>query len=70
MVRVYDTEEDIVGERVFTILTHHNKTHKILVRFGTKQQIYSLLTTYKNSVVEYKEEYERFMSKLSFFKLN
>ena len=69
MVRVYDTEEDIVGERVFTVITYHLKNRKILVRFGTKQQIYSLLTQYKNSVVENKEAYERYMTTLSYFKI-
>lgn len=65
MVRVYDTETDIVGEKVFMVTTHHNKTNKILVRFGTRQQLYSLLKPYQYSTTENKSDYEWFMNRLS-----
>lgn len=70
MVRVYEYHEEICGEKLFMVSSYHKKNGKDNIRFGTKQQLYSLLTQYQFSVVGYKCEYEKFMEKLSFFKLN
>ena len=69
MVRVYDTEQEFIGERLFVVQSHHLKNGKIVIRFGTKQQLYNLLNQYQYSVVEYKNEYEIYMNHLSTLKL-
>jgi biopolymer transport protein ExbD len=66
---IFVNEEEICGETLFVIQTHHKKTGKVLIRFGTTQQLYSMLNTYQYSVVKNKEQYELYMEHLSFFKL-
>lgn len=70
MVRVYEYHEEICGERLFMVSSYHKKNGKNNIRFATRQQLYSLLTQYRYSVIRYKLEYEQFMDKLSFFKLD
>ena len=69
VVRVFVNEEEICGETLFVVQTHHKKTNKVLIRFGTTQQLYSMLNSYQYSVVKNKEQYELYMNHLSFFKL-
>lgn len=49
LVNVYHTEHTIIDVPVYCITTHHIKNDKFLVRFGTKQQINSILRTYRNA---------------------
>ena len=52
LVNVYHTEHTIIDVPVYCITTHHVKSDKFLVRFGTKNQINSILKTYKNMDTE------------------
>lgn len=69
-VMVYENNSEIFGEKLYIIHTHHRKTEKDNIRFGTRQQLFSILNAYKFSITNYKEEYEMFMDKLSYFKLD
>lgn len=61
-VAVYDTGTKILNETVYAINTVNSK-HEILVRFGNKTQMLSMLIGYRHSVMpdSQGEDYERFM---------
>ena len=58
-VEVWNTDVTLMDETVMIIVTHHRENRKTLVRFGTKKQMYSILGTYRNSVIAGREDYER-----------
>ena len=61
-VAVYDTETKILNENVYAINTVNNNG-EILVRFGNKTQMLSILVGYKHSVMPNSQydDYQRFM---------
>ena len=69
-VIVCDTGTYVLGERLYTIESYHRKTKKSNIRFGTAQQLYSLLIPYQYSVIVNKDGYEQLMTDLSIRKLS
>ena len=67
---VCDTGTSVLGERLYTIESYHRKTKKSNVRFGTDQQLYSLLMPYQYSVIKNIDGYEQLLSELSIRKLS
>lgn len=45
-VFIYDTSQTCFNERIYCITSRNKSTDKILVRFGTKKQIDSIVSTY------------------------
>lgn len=64
-VIVCDTGTYVLGERLYTIESYHRKNKKSNVRFGTAQQLYSLLIPYQFSVLTNKNSYESLLNDLS-----
>ena len=61
-MEVFDTEQTIMGEKVFAIATVRRNNGETNIRFGNKVQTYAILKTYKYSVKRfYKEAYELFL---------
>lgn len=61
-VLVFDTETEILGEKVYAIDTVNNKGES-LIRFGNETQMLSILVGYKYSVMPDEQfgDYEAFM---------
>ena len=66
MVRVYDTGEEVCGQRLFVISSYHKNNKHDNIRFGTKEQLKNLLGQYQFSVIGYKNNYENFMKSLGY----
>ena len=65
MVRVYDAQEELVGERLYMVQSHHIANGEILIRFGTRKQLLSMLKAYKfSSFRQNKKTYEMYLEAL------
>lgn len=47
LVKVYDTNYEVDFCSIYMVKSHHLKNGKVLIRFGTKAQVQSILNTYK-----------------------
>lgn len=66
VVRIYDSGQEIVGERLYVVSSYHRKNEKQNIRFATRKQLYSLLVPYRFSILGYRVLYDRFLEELKY----
>ena len=67
-VRVYDTNEEYCRERLYVVSSHHKNNGKDNIRFATFRQLGNMIGQYRNNVIGYKCDYERYMAKFDTYK--
>ena len=65
MLRVFDTEQEILGIRIYTIITKRHSNGKVTHRFGTWEQVKIMLRPYKVAVKD-KETLDKLLNETRF----
>lgn len=62
ILRVFDTETEIIGIKVYCLVSVRKDNHKTNYRFGTMEQMVQMLKTYRSVEFGYREEYDNFIN--------
>ena len=63
ILRVFDTETEVIGLKVYCLVSVRKNNHKTNYRLGTMAQIKSMLKCYRFSIeYGYREEYSKFIA--------